>query len=322
MTQPLPGRTVPDVSGTHEGGRPVGPRPTAGSRPGPVFPGMPDPTVPGLDEEDSNAYNVLVSMLRGWGLESLAPEVLRLLQDGYAQEQVPILLQDTQAYKQRFAGNEIRRQKGLAVLSPAEYLAVESGYRQVMSTAGLPSGYWDQHDDFAAWIGNDVSPVEVNGRVQAAADTVYRMDDATKATLRDWYGIQPGDLVGYLLDPERGYAQVQAAYRGTRIGGAAATAGLTLSRERGEQLGHMTAGANLDELSGLTRQYVDRATEGSKLGQIYGVEYGEEQAAGETFGGDIGATQKRKALAKREKAEFSGSGGVTSGSLGKSGGSY
>lgn len=279
-------------------------------------------TQPGLDEEDTNAYNVLAQMLRGWGLETLAPEVLRLLQEGYAQEQVSVLLQDTEPYKKRFAGNEMRRQKGLAVLSPAEYLAVEASYRQVMATAGLPSGYYDQTEDFASWIGNDVSPVEVNGRVQAAADTVYRMDDGTKQTLSQWYGIQPQDLVGYLLDPDRGFAQVQAAYRGSRIGGAAAGAGLNISKTRGEQLGAMAAGTNLDELGNLTASYVERATEGASLGAIYGVDYTEEDAGAETFGTDVSATNKRKQLANREKSEFSGSGGVTSGSLSKAGGSY
>lgn len=288
----------------------------------PVTPTTPDPTTPPLDEEDTNAYNMLLQMLRGWGLESLAPEVLRLLQDGYSQDQVPILLQDTEAYKTRFAGNELRRKAGLPVLSPAEYLSVESSYRQIMSAAGLPKGYYDSYDDFASWIGNDVSPAEVNGRVQAAADTVYRMDEGTKRTLFEWYGVMPGDMVGYLLDPERGYAQVQAAYRGSRIGGAASGAGLALSRARGEELGSMAAGMNLQELAGATERYVERATQGARLGAIYGVEYGEEEAGAESFGTDLTAQRRREQLAKKEKTTFSGSGGVTQGSLSKAGGSY
>lgn len=328
MTQPLPRRRLPDGGGTTVPRRPPPPgggRTPPGRRPSPdgTRPAPPAPPVdPGLGEEDQNAYNVLLAMLRNWGLESLAPEVLRLLQDGYSQEQVPILLQDTQAYKERFAGNEIRRKAGLPVLSPAEYLSVESSYRQIMSTAGLPPGYYDSHEDFSTWIGADVSPAEVNGRVQAAADTVYRMDDGTKRTLFEWYGLQPDDLVGYLLDPERGYAQVQAAYRGTRIGGAAASAGLRLSRARGEELGAMTAGTSLEELGGLTERYLERATEGAKLGSIYGIDYGEEEAAAETFTGAAGAATTRKKLTQRERAEFGGSAGVTQGSLSRGGGSY
>lgn len=319
MTQRLPGRPVGPIAPQRPGGET---RPTIPDR-RPTVPGTaPPPADGGLGEEEQNAYQVLLAMLRSWGLESLAPEVLRLLQDGYTQEQVPILLQDTDAYKQRFAGNELRRQKGLPVLSPAEYLSVESSYRQIMSAAGLPPGYYDSHDDFASWIGNDVSPAEVNGRVQSAADTVYRMDDGTKTTLFEWYGIMPGDLVGYLLDPDRGYAQVQSAYRGSRIGSAAAGLGLRLSRARGEELGAMAAGMNLQQLAGAAQQYAERATAGARLGSIYGIEYGEEEAGAETFGTDTQATQKRERLAKRERAEFSGSGGVTSGSLSKAGGSY
>src|SRR5581483_2048777 len=109
-------------------------------------------------------------MLRQWGLQELAPDVLRLLQDGHSQDQVSVLIQDTDAYRKRFSGNDLRRKAGLAALSPAEYLATEASYRRIMESAGLPVGFYDQPSDFTTWIGADVSPNEIQSRVNLAVD--------------------------------------------------------------------------------------------------------------------------------------------------------
>jgi hypothetical protein len=138
-----------------------------------------------LDPGEQSAYDVMVALLRQWGLESLAPAVRQYLVDGYSQDQISILIQDTEPYKKRFAGNEARRKAGLPALSAAEYLSVESSYRQIMSSAGLPPSFYDSPDDFAAWIGKDVAPTEIKTRVDAATDAANRLDDATKQTFKD-----------------------------------------------------------------------------------------------------------------------------------------
>src|SRR5674476_661886 len=98
----------------------------------------------GLTGDNRDAYLAVTNLLKQYGLEALAPTVLGFVQQVYSQDTVTVLLQDTPAYKTRFAGNAARIKADLPALSPAEYLSVESQYRSVISAAGLPKSFYDQ----------------------------------------------------------------------------------------------------------------------------------------------------------------------------------
>ena len=319
MTQPtprLPDRVLPGEYVPRRPGDPDAP-----PRPGPIPGRRPSPNdPPELDDEQNNAFLMLKAMLEEWGLGTLAPEVLRLIQEGYTQAQIPILLQDTQAYKQRFSGNELRRQNGLAVLSPAEYLATERSIRQVMSNAGLPEGFYDDQDDFAGFIGNDVSPVEVQRRVTVAADSVFRMDGGTRDALRMWYPeISDSELMAWVLDPQRGRDQINRVVHGARIAGAARGAGASITQEQAERFGQMSSDRYLEEAQDFGRL----AGMGERLSSFYrGYTYTAEDAAQEVFNDSAEAEERRRRLVAREEAEFSGRGGANADSLKQKSGSY
>lgn len=264
--------------------------------------------------EQDDAYLMLVQMLREWGLESLAPDVLKMLQDGRTQEQISILLQDTDAYKHRFIGNEARRKAGLSVLSPKEYLQTEAAYRQIMESAGLPSGFYDSPSDFADWIGADVSPSEIKSRVDLAVDAAQRLDDGTRQAFRDFYGLGPNDLAAYFLDRERALPQLQQIARGAQIGGAGYSQGLAMTRQRAEQLaasvlvGDQEIAPTIGRVATLTKDI-------GLLGGLYGSDYTQTDAEQELFFADEKAKRKRQDLTAREVGQFSGSSGVSKGSL-------
>lgn len=256
---------------------------------------------------DEDAYTFLTAMLTNWGLESLAPTVLSLLQQGYSTEAVPILLQDTDAYKQRFAGNEERRKAGLAVLSPAEYLAAEQSYRNIMQAAGLPSGFYDNADDFAGFIGRDVSPVEVQRRVDSAVTAANTVDQRWLQQFKDYYGIEQKDLAAYFLDADRGMDILNRALRGTTIAAAAGTQGIGLTRDQAERFG---AAADSNNYQKQAQQFAKYAGTGGKLGEIYGQDYTTEMAGEQVFSGNLAYSDLLETLANREEAEFGGSSGV------------
>lgn len=266
-----------------------------------------------LDADQQNAYTLLTDLLRQWNLESLAPDVLQLLQGGYTQAQIPTLLQDTNAYKARFAGNQVRRQKGLSVLSPGEYLQTERSYRQIMANAGLPEGFYDSPQDFSGWIGGDVSPVEVQRRVDEGVDAYLRWDPASKAAAQDLFPeIGEDGWLAWILDPERGRDQLNRQVHGARIAGAARGAGVDLSREQAERFGAES-----------TNDYVKQATDfgtlsaaGVRLSGFHPEQYGVEQAGQEVFQSSTEAARKRQQLFAREEAEFAGGGGGGRSSLG------
>lgn len=105
-------------------------------------------TVMNLDPAQMDAYSLIKALLDQADLGSLADDLYGFIQQGYSADTITLLLQETSEWKRRFAGNEERKRRGLPVLTPAEYLAVESSYRQVMRTFGLPQGFYDEYSDF------------------------------------------------------------------------------------------------------------------------------------------------------------------------------
>jgi hypothetical protein len=254
-----------------------------------------------------SAYDVMVALLREWGLEDLAPSVLQLLQDGNTQEQVAVLIQDTETYKRRFAGNEVRKRNGLAVLSPAEYLSAERSYRQILSSNGMPSSFYDDPSDWANWIGSDVSPTEIAGRVGLAVEAADRMDPQLKASFRDWYGVGENDLAAFFLDQDRALPLIQKIAKSAAIGASADRNGLTMDRGRAEYLAGVSGDRDVNQLVG---QVASVAKEGIRLGDVYGTGYGQSDAEDEVFNDSDAARRKRKTLTDYESGSFSGSVGT------------
>lgn len=266
----------------------------------------------------TNAYTVLLDMLKQWGLESLGPKVLDFLQNGYTEQEIPVLLQDTDEYKKRFAGNEARRKAGLSVLSPKEYLSAEESYRQIMYNAGLPPGFYDKPDDFAGFIGKDVAPVEVQRRVTEAYDSVYKADALTKGIWRQM-GLQDQDMMAWVLDAKRGRDELNKVVRGGRIAGAAAGMGVNLSQAQRERFGMMAS----DDYVQQAGEFAQLAGIGQKLSDIYtGQDYRADEAAEEVLSGSVAAKRKREQLFGMEKATFGGRGGAGRTGLGEGVGGF
>lgn len=268
------------------------------------------PAAKKLTAQQQGAFDLMQSMLREWGLSSLMPDVREMLEDGRTVDQISILIQDTAAYKKRFAGNEARRKKGLPVLSPLDYLNTEAAYRQIMESAGLPLGFYDSPEDFTQWIADDVAPLEIKTRADEALDVAFRMDEPTAQAFRDFYGITRGNLAAFFLDRDRGLTELEKISRAGALGGAARSQGLTVGRGRAEQLattGIVEEGdyrRALGEVAGLTRDV-------GRLAGIHGDIYGQREAEQEVFFGEEEARRRRRRLGSAEEAEFSGGSGAS-----------
>lgn len=158
-------------------------------------------------QDADNALEIIKDKLREYGLEGLADQAYNMLLDGVSAEAVVLRLRESDEFKNRFSGMQMRRENGMSAISPAEYISLERSYRNVMMTAGIPEGFYDSPDDFAAFIGNDVSQAEMTERVAMAATAVQSIDPNLKTQLQDLYGIgveNDGELTAYYLDPQRG----------------------------------------------------------------------------------------------------------------------
>lgn len=267
-------------------------------------------------DRKASAYSLMEGLLRQYGLDSLAGDLRNIIEGGITdQASIELRLQETDAWKRRFSGNEKLRANGLPVLSVAEYLATERTYAQILKNYGLPQGFYDDPSDFGDFIGLGVAPAELEDRMRSYSDLVNRDDPAVKAQLRAM-GMNDGDLLAFYIDPERANPLIQRKYKATLIGAAARRTGLTPDSAYAERL----AGMGITEQQAQAGYAVisESLDDVERLGEIYGLDYSQRDFEAEVFEGDATATRKRKRLASQERAAFSGSSGVGQGSLRRS----
>lgn len=302
-----------------------GPAPSAAGKPPAPKPPTPTPTptppagtpVP-LAPAQQSAYDMLDGILSAAGLDSLAGQVKSLILNGSLDnnsngDTLQMYLGGTAEWKQRFAGNEQLKAKGLNALTVGEYLSQEKAYAQVLSTAGLPSGFYDTKQDFGNFIGNNVSASELQQRVTDYTDLAKREDQGTLSQLASM-GMSHGDLAAYMMDPTKAAPLIQQKFNEALVGGAARNAGFNnvsevdIARLASQGVSEQQAQQGFSQI-GQTLPTT------SRLADIYGQKYGFGQAEAEAFSGDAAATSTRNLLASQERAAFSGSGGITSGSI-------
>lgn len=272
---------------------------------------------------DVDAYSLLESTFKDFGLEELVPEIKRFMEEGLGSNQATVELRKTNAYITRFRGNEIRRQAGLNVMSESAYLQLEDAYSETLRAYGL-QGYFGvdrkvSQAKMAELIGNDINAPEFKERIDTVVTRVNNADPNIKATLRGFYNITDTDLVKYFLSPKENLPRLQEKVTAAEIGNEALKQNLLTSVTSAENLAKLgitqkEAREGYSEIS----QVLPTAT---KLGQIYGEEginYTQATAEEERFGELESARRKRLRLEGKEIATFSGSSGVARGALGSS----
>jgi len=266
--------------------------------------------------ERLSAFNILKMEFQQYGLGSLVDKISNLLTDGTPPAEFALRLRDTQEYKDRFKANEIRISKGLAALSPAEYVALEDQYQNVMRNYDLPETYYTKDTmgrqvGFEQLLSNDVSAKELEERVITAKDRVLNANPEVSKALKQFYpGITNGDILAYALDPKNALNEIQRKVTAAEIGGAAIAQGLNAGMSRAEELAgygitKAQAQQGYETVAGI-------APRGGELAAIYKESpYTQQTAEAEVFnlGGSAEAKKKREKLVGLETAAFSGQSG-------------
>jgi hypothetical protein len=272
---------------------------------------------------DEDAYTLLESTFKEFGLEELIPDIKRFMEAGLGSNQAAVELKKTTAYTTRFKGNEIRRAAGLNVMSEAAYLQLEDAYNETLRAYGL-QGYFGtdrkiSQAKMAEIIGNDINAPEFKERIDTVVTRVNNSDPNIKATLKSFYNIEDTDLVKYFLSPKENLPMLQQKVTAAEIGNEALKQNLITNVNSAQALAQMgitqaEAREGYSEIS----QVLPTTT---KLGQIYGEEginYTQQTAEDERFKQLESARRKRLRLAEKEIGTFSGQSGVSRGSLGGS----
>lgn len=264
-----------------------------------------------LEGDNRDAFMALQAMFSQFGLGSLAGKIYDFVKQGYGADTIGLLLQDTKEYKQRFAANEIRVKAGLPVLNPAEYLSAESAYRQILDSAGMPKGFYDNPADFQKWIAADVSPTEIKSRVDMATERVNQIDPLGRAALFQMYGVGEGEIAAYFLDRRTAEPLLKKQSAAAAIGAAALRRGFGLNRPDMESYAEL--GISAQDAEAAYGRIADSFETMMGIAGRYGSSWTQREAEQEVFtpgaAGSVGsesAFEKGKRLKSQERALFSG----------------
>lgn len=231
-----------------------------------------------------------------------------------------------EAYNTRFSGNAVRERNGLKALTPLEYIRAEKEYIDTLRATGLPLGFYDQQADLAKFIGEDVSRIELEGRIVQGYRASQQANAATKQQLKELYNITDSDLAAYFLDPTKATdvigrkkdAQLfSRQMTAAQIAAQASTqAGMRLNLGQAEELVNqgVTQQAAQQGFSALAEQ------QGLFQPLMAGEEaIGQEEQIAAAFGTSAAAAQRVATRRRRRQAEFETGGSIAAGQTGVSG---
>jgi hypothetical protein len=184
-----------------------------------------------------------------------------------------------------------------------------------MRQSGLPEGFYDSTSDFTEWISKDVSPTEIQARVDMATQATALANPYYKQALNQ-IGIDDGHMAAYFLDADRSLPLLQKAAATAQIGAAALQSGLTFDQTYAEQLA--TSGVTAAQAQQGYSQVAQELGTMRELGNIYGQSWTQSESEASVFGTDAGATAKKAGLVGQERGAFGGASGTSKAGLGQS----
>jgi len=276
-------------------------------------------------QERKNAYQLLIDEFTQMGIPTLADAVRGYMVEDVDPELVPGRLTETEAYKQRFAGNEGRKAKGLSVYSPREYLQAEETYKSLLDSAGLQD--LATQNTFSSFISGAVSPVEVQDRIQNVFNKIDNADDALKSQIGTYfsqYGImdpnvQRGQIASALLTGETSSLALERQLKKAQLRAGATMARYDVGETTIESLQKQLEAQGVSDVYGTAQSgfktLAETAPTASKLAEIYKTDVSglQEELQQEAFFGL--KSQRRKKLEEQEQAAFAGQAGISQVSL-------
>jgi len=272
-----------------------------------------------------SAFQILADEFTQRGLPTLAAEVERFMKEGLTPAEARISIRNTEAYKDRFKGNEGRIKKGLGVYQPDEYLAAEETYRNLLLANNLQDLVSKNTTD--AFISGAVSAQEVQDRIQNVFNKIDNADPTLKSQVSQYFSnfgiadpnLQRTQLASALLTGETSSMALERQLKKAQLRAGAALADVTIAETGVESLQKQLEAQNVSDVYGVaktgfsTLAQTQRETE--RLGGIYGAEQTPmaEELQQEAFFGL--QSQRRKKLQERERATFGGQAGISTAGL-------
>jgi hypothetical protein len=309
-----------------------------------VYQQMSDGTLGSKIEEykDFGARDSVMKMFENTGLgqayiDSLMATIDKVYEENIMPTDAQVLnsIYNSEAYKTRFAANEAIKKRmadgkgrpGDRLLTPYEYIQTEKAYEEILQEAGLPTGFYDQQEDFTNFIAMGVSTAELTDRVNIAKNALNNADEGIKTALKDYYGLTNEDLTAYLLDKDRAMNLIDSRFKYTteeakkmytaaEIGGAASRAGQMSDKAFAEEI---YAAGKSGQAEAAFQSAATQQKDYQRLMSLYGETGGAQDLAREelALAGGTDVTAKKKSLASKERAIFSQKSAIDTTSLGR-----
>lgn len=230
------------------------------------------------------------------------------------------------AFLDRFSGNKARKLAGFPMLSGADYLKMEQGYKKIFTSYGLDR--FSNTDYYAKLIGNDSDVEDITDRLALGYTRLLNDKTTLDAFNKFFPSLDTTDIFAAMMDPEQQIPELKRKITAAEIGGQAAFQSLTSSYSEIDNGLLGTLGANALGNAGVTEATAKTGYQSiagvlpisSRLSGIYGgtaEQYGQKEAEQEQFLGLESAARKRRKLSELETQQFAGESGTNRYSLTK-----
>jgi hypothetical protein len=274
--------------------------------------------------ERKSAFDLLREEFTRYGLQDLVGDTQALAVEGVSPAEFTLRLRQTPTYVARFSANADRIKAGYRSLSEAEYITLEDQYQRTMRQYGLPESFYKtgtagRQPELEKFLAGDVSPAELEDRIQLGVNRVQNASPEVLATLEQFYpGVNKSNLLAYILDPKKALPDIQRQVQAAEIGGAARMAGGGLTTNLADAQYLASFGVDQAQARAGYQQIAGGLERGSQLSNIYGqTPYTQTTAEQEVFGtgGAADARRKRQKISGLEQATFGGQSGLSGSAL-------
>lgn len=151
-----------------------------------------------------SAYDYLTALFKQYNIDMSAP-IKDIMVNGITnQDAIMQRLEATPQFKQRFPAIAERQAKGLSAISPGDYVNMERGYQQALTSVGIDPSYLSS-DDMTQMIAHDKSASELQSQLHNTYSTIVNGPPETQAQLQRLYGmgVTPGEAAAFFLDPDK-----------------------------------------------------------------------------------------------------------------------
>jgi hypothetical protein len=178
-----------------------------------------------LPQADAEA--ILANELTSWGFGQDAIDWSKtVLTSNASIDQILFELRKQPFYVNSVYGktNAGRTAAGLPTMSEAQINAYKDYAVGVSQQAGLPAGFMND-DQVVKLASMDVSTAELDARITQGLTKAMQSDPLTLDTLQNYYGVTPGHLAAYYLDPANALPMLQNQFLSAQIGSTAQRTG-------------------------------------------------------------------------------------------------